>query len=86
MSIMGINQENGSLAANYQTSAPPKDCTVPQSKLFNAIAFTGRYKTYTTADTWYPSWASDGNLYSPCTKPQPLRTAGDTPPMQAHAK
>lgn len=31
------------------------------------IAFTGQHAEYTHADTWYPSWASDGNLYSPWT-------------------
>jgi hypothetical protein len=31
------------------------------------IAFTGRHIGYAHADTWYPSWASDGNLYSPWT-------------------
>jgi hypothetical protein len=29
--------------------------------------FTGRYAKYEHADTWYPSWASNGNLYSPWT-------------------
>jgi hypothetical protein len=52
---------------SFQASAPPKDCPFPQSKLFAGIVFTGRYRNYTTADTWYPSWASDGNLYSPWT-------------------
>jgi hypothetical protein len=28
---------------------------------------TGRHAQYAHADTWYPSWASDGNLYSPWT-------------------
>lgn len=31
------------------------------------IEFTGRYANYTSADTWYPSWAADGALYSPWT-------------------
>ncbi len=31
------------------------------------IGFTGQYVNYTTADTWYPTWADDGNLYSPYT-------------------
>jgi len=31
------------------------------------IGFTGKHKSYTDADTWYPSWASDGNMYSPWT-------------------
>ncbi len=51
----------------FQSTKPPKDCPFLQSKLFEGVTFTGRYKNYTTADTWYPSWASDGNLYSPWT-------------------
>ncbi len=51
----------------HYTATPPKDCPFAKSKLFTGVAFTGRYKNYTTADTWYPSWASDGNLYSPFT-------------------
>jgi hypothetical protein len=31
------------------------------------INFTGRFANYTKADTWYPTWAADGNLYSPWT-------------------
>jgi hypothetical protein len=31
------------------------------------VAFTGRHAEYTGADTWYPSWAADGNQYSPWT-------------------
>ena len=31
------------------------------------IGFTGRHAEYTQADTWYPSWASDDNMYSPWT-------------------
>ena len=40
---------------------------VEHSKDIVNIAFTGRYANYTNADTWYPTWASDGNLYSPWT-------------------
>ena len=40
---------------------------VPRSEEIVDIGFTGRYATYEHADTWYPSWASDGNLYSPWT-------------------
>lgn len=29
--------------------------------------FTGRHSDYHCGDTWYPSWADDGNLYSPWT-------------------
>lgn len=38
-----------------------------QSSEFSGLTFTGRHKNYTNADTWYPSWASDDNLYSPWT-------------------
>jgi hypothetical protein len=40
---------------------------VPRSEAIVDIGFTGRYATYEHADTWYPSWASDGNMYSPWT-------------------
>ncbi|HEK86175.1 MAG TPA: DUF4185 domain-containing protein [Candidatus Aminicenantes bacterium] len=45
-------------------SEPPEGCPFEPSKDIKGIAFTGRYATYTDADTWYPSWADDGNLYS----------------------
>ena len=45
----------------------PRDCPAPPSKDFKGLVFTGRHAEYTKADTWYPSWASDGNLYSPWT-------------------
>jgi len=34
---------------------------------FLAVEFEGKYATYGGADTWYPTWASDGNLYTPWT-------------------
>ena len=48
-------------------STPPTNCPFKSSGRFAGIAFTGRHAEYTQADTWYPSWASDGNLYSPWT-------------------
>ena len=48
-------------------SAPPADCPFPPSLDLIGIAFTGGHAEYTGADTWYPSWASDGKLYSPFT-------------------
>ena len=56
-----------SLAPRVWPSKPPQDCPFEPSKDITGVAFTGRCKTYTNADTWYPSWASDGNLYSPWT-------------------
>jgi len=48
-------------------SRPPADCPFALSADITGIAFTGRHAEYTGADTWYPSWASDGKLYSPFT-------------------
>lgn len=45
-------------------SEPPRHCPFPQSNSFRRIDFTGRHKEYAAADTWYPSWAEDGALYS----------------------
>jgi len=44
---------------------PPPDCPFPASPEFSGVEFTGRYVRYLEADTWYPSWASDGKLYTP---------------------
>ena len=49
-------------------STPPADTPFSQSDLLKGIRFTGRHKEYTEytdADTWFPTWAEDGNLYSP---------------------
>jgi len=46
---------------------PPVGIPVAPSTAFGGIVFTGRHAQYTGADTWYPSWASDGDLYSPWT-------------------
>jgi len=44
-------------------SDPPADCPFEQSKDIIGIAFTRQYVSYTDADTFYPSWASDDNMY-----------------------
>lgn len=48
-------------------SEVPESCPFRQSSEYSAIAFTGKHASYTDADTWYPSWASDGNMYSSWT-------------------
>ena len=48
-------------------SEPPADCPFPPSRELTGVQFTGVYSDYHFADTWYPSWAADGNLYSPFT-------------------
>jgi hypothetical protein len=45
----------------------PADCPFEASEQLTGIELSGRYRVYTTADTWYPVWASDGHLYSPWT-------------------
>lgn len=45
-------------------SEPPPGCPFEPSREIKGLAFTGRYANYTDADTWYPSWADDGNMYS----------------------
>ena len=51
----------------YWPSTPPAGCPFEASKDLFGLEFTGRHAEYANADTWYPSWASDGNLYSPWT-------------------
>ena len=48
-------------------SEPPADCPFPPSKEITGLEFLGVHSDYRFADTWYPSWAADGNLYSPWT-------------------
>ncbi|NDJ54035.1 MAG: DUF4185 domain-containing protein [Chloroflexi bacterium] len=52
--------------------------TIPfaRSSLLEGLIFTGRYRNYTNADTWYPSWASDDHLYSPWTDGYILEEGG----------
>jgi len=48
-------------------SIVPADCPFERSPTLTGIFFTGRHSDYRCGDTFYPSWASDGNLYSPWT-------------------
>ncbi|MCH7226890.1 hypothetical protein [Haloferula sp. A504] len=45
----------------------PQDCPFEMSEDFAGVRFTGRHSDYHVGDTFYPSWAADGNLYSPWT-------------------
>ena len=51
-------------------SQPPDGIPFQQSKELAGVLFTGLHSDYRVADTWYPSWASDDNLYSPWTDGQ----------------
>jgi len=57
--------QGGAPAYRVWPSKPPSGCPFPQSQDITGIGFTGRHNEYTHADTWYPSWASDGDMYSP---------------------
>jgi len=48
-------------------SAIADDCPFERSQTLIGIFFTGRHSDYHCGDTFYPCWASDGNLYSPWT-------------------
>ncbi len=48
-------------------STPPDYIPFGISTELVGIGFTGRNRSYTTADTWYPSWGADDRLYSPFT-------------------
>lgn len=50
--------------AKIWVSQPPAKCPFTPSFELTAIAFTRKYISYTDADTWYPSWASDGKFIS----------------------
>jgi len=65
--IVPYKQKTGSL---LWPSEPPEDIPFKQSTELVGILFTGTHSDYRLADTWYPSWASDDNLYSPWTDGQ----------------
>lgn len=44
-------------------SEPPAGCPFEQSTDIVGVAFTRQYVSYTDADTFYPSWAADDNMY-----------------------
>lgn len=48
-------------------SRVPDDCPFAPSPTLGRIYFTGCHSDYRVGDTIYPSWASDGHLYTPWT-------------------
>jgi len=48
-------------------SEPPQDMPFEQSRQLKGLKFLGRCSDYRIGDTIYPTWADDGNLYSPWT-------------------
>jgi hypothetical protein len=45
--------------------AKPSGLPFARSHRFSGMTFTGPWASYTTADTFFPSWGADGRLYSP---------------------
>ena len=90
-----MTKQSSNRWAEVRRGDPPADCPFEPSDVFHGVRFTGRHASYTKADTWWPSWAADGDLYSPwadgtvdewaCGCPGPLamtghaRIAGDDP-------
>eukprot|EP01062_Namystynia_karyoxenos_P082886 TRINITY_DN9424_c0_g1_i3.p1 TRINITY_DN9424_c0_g1~~TRINITY_DN9424_c0_g1_i3.p1 ORF type:complete len:473 (+),score=83.44 TRINITY_DN9424_c0_g1_i3:79-1419(+) len=49
-------------------SAPPRGCPFPPSQHLQGYEYlSGANAQYGGADTWYPTWAADGRLYTPFT-------------------
>ncbi|MCU7552212.1 DUF4185 domain-containing protein [Chitinophagaceae bacterium LB-8] len=65
--IAALGQNRRVQEAKVWPSQVPANCPIDKSKKLAGLAFTGRYTSYSNADTWYPSWGSDGRLYSPFT-------------------
>jgi hypothetical protein len=61
-----IDRETDSTASGWNQKAP-REAPFAASPFQLGISATGAFASYTVADTWYPSWGSDGQLYSPFT-------------------
>lgn len=85
-----MSTENASAGFDWPSEVPA-GCPFEPSPTLGRIHFTGRHGDYRVADTIYPTWASDGHLYTPwtdgttdgvsCTSGGPL----DTGFMTGHA-
>lgn len=64
--MQAAEQKLFSMAKMWPSEEGP-NCPIERSKDIVGIGFTSRYAYYTGADTWYPSWDADGNLYTPWT-------------------
>lgn len=73
-SVVSAENDKSCIAINkiynrtiWGNSVLPPDAGLRQSDTFGGITFTGRYASYTNADTWYLTYASDGTMYSSYT-------------------
>jgi hypothetical protein len=65
--LLAAETSQSNFAPFVWKSEPPADCPFEPSKTITGIEFLGLHSDYRFADTWYPTWAADGNLYSPWT-------------------
>ncbi|MEA2700219.1 MAG: hypothetical protein QOI66_4490 [Myxococcales bacterium] len=54
-------------SAFHWQNSPPAGSPFSPSTAIHELIFTGRHAMYGAADTWFPTWGSDDNLYSPFT-------------------
>ena len=73
-----VNPENLNYPPIAWKSTPPADCPFPASKEITGITLLGVKSGFHFGDTWYPTWAADGNLYSPWTDGGAWRLDGST--------
>ncbi len=66
-----VPAQNGPDIRNYDPfvwkSEPPADCPFELSRELTGVRFLGVKAGFRYGDTWYPTWAADGRLYSPWT-------------------
>ena len=56
----------------------PSDCPFEPSDKFAGIYFTGENHSYARADNWVPTWAANGECYSPYTDGTVVNTCAAT--------
>ena len=61
-----IEKQTEPTASSWNQQAP-RDTPFAASPFQIGMKQVGGFATYTIADTWYPSWGTDDNLYSPFT-------------------
>ncbi len=61
------NPEKMSFDGFLWPNQTPHECPFEQSEDITGVYFEGRCSDYYCGDTFYPTWADDGNLYSPFT-------------------
>jgi len=60
----GQSGKTNSAISDTSPHEPPSGCPFKASENLLSLRFTGRHCEYTSADTWYLSWASNDCMYS----------------------